>query len=161
MPAVVSEIEIAAAPEAVWEVVMDPHRLGDWVTTHHALGDGAPRELSEGSTFKQTLKLSGARFEVEWTVVECDRPRRIVWDGDGPKGSSAKVRYGLEPIGGEGGERGGDGGGEATTFSYENEFELPGGALGRLAGRTVGAATAKREAERSLVNLKRLIESTG
>jgi carbon monoxide dehydrogenase subunit G len=155
MPAVVSEIEIAAPQEAVWEVVMDPHRLGDWVTTHHALGDGAPRELSAGSTFKQTLKLGGARFEVEWTVVECDRPRRVAWDGDGPKGSSAKVRYGLEPAGGGtgGGERG-----EATTFSYENEFELPGGALGRLAGRTVGAATAKREAERSLANLKRLIE---
>jgi carbon monoxide dehydrogenase subunit G len=153
MPAVVSEIEIAAPPEAVWEVVMDPHRLGDWVTTHHALGDGAPRQLSAGSTFKQTLKLSGARFEVDWTVAECDRPRRVVWDGDGPKGSSAKVRYGLEPIG--------EGGGEATMFSYENEFELPGGALGRLAGRTVGAATAKREAERSLANLKRLIEGGG
>ena len=158
MPAVVSEIEIAAAPEAVWEVVMDPHRLSDWVTTHHALGDGAPRELSVGSTFKQTLKLSGAKFEVEWTVVECERPRRVAWDGDGPKGSSAKVRYGLEPAGGDAGVGGTDGG-EATTFSYENEFELPGGALGRLAGRTVGAATAKREAERSLANLKRLIES--
>jgi uncharacterized protein YndB with AHSA1/START domain len=150
MPAVVSEMEIAAPPEAVWEVVMDPHRLGDWVTTHHALGDGAPRELSAGSTFRQTLKLSGAKFEVAWTVVECERPRRIVWDGDGPKGSSAGVVYELEPSDAD-----------TTKFRYENEFELPGGALGRLAARTVGAATAKREAERSLVNLKRLIESTG
>lgn len=158
MPAVVSEIEIAATPDAVWEIVMDPHRLGDWVSTHHALGDGAPRELSAGSSFNQTLKLSGARFEVEWTVVECERPRHVVWEGDGPKGSSARVRYGLEPVGVGAGGGGEARGGEATRFSYGNEFELPGGALGRLAGRTIGSATAKREAERSLANLKRLIE---
>ena len=37
MPGVTSEIELAAAPDAVWDVVMDPHRLGDWVTTHVAV----------------------------------------------------------------------------------------------------------------------------
>ena len=147
MPGVVSEIEIAASPEEVWGVLMDPHRLGDWVTTHVALGDDAPSELSAGSTFTQKLKLGGPKFEVTWTVVEADRPRRVEWTGDGPAGSSAGVVYELEPKGSH-----------ATTFKYDNNFKLPGGALGRLAGKTVGAAAAKREAERSLANLKRLIE---
>jgi hypothetical protein len=49
-------------------------------------------------------------------------------------------------------------GSDATRFRYENDFELPGGALGRLAGRTLGSATAKREAKRSLHKLKQLIE---
>jgi len=147
MPDVVSEIEIAAPPEAVWDVLMDPHRLGDWVTTHVALGENAPSELSAGSTFTQKLKLGGPKFEVTWTVVEADRPRRVEWTGDGPAGSSAGVVYELEAKGDD-----------ATTFRYENEFKLPGGRLGKLAGKTVGAATAKREAERSLQNLKRLIE---
>ena len=148
MSSVASEIEIAAPPEAVWKVLMSPQRLGDWVTTHVALGDGAPRELSDGSSFVQTLSVGGPKFEVTWTVVEADRPRRVEWEGDGPAGSSARVVYDLESSGNG-----------ATTFRYENEFDLPGGPLGRLAGRTVGAATAKREAERSLENLKRLIES--
>lgn len=147
MPGVVSEIEIAAPPEAVWDVVMNPHRLEDWVTTHDSLGDDAPRELERGSTFKQTLKVGGPKFEVTWKVVEAQRPRRVEWEGDGPAGSSAGVVYELEPSGSD-----------ATTFRYENDFKLPGGALGRLAGRTVGASTARREAERSLANLKRLIE---
>lgn len=147
MPGVVSEIEIAAPPETVWAVVMDPHRLEDWVTTHHSLAADAPSQLSQGSTFKQTLKVGGPKFEVTWKVVEAERPRRVEWDGDGPAGSSAGVVYELEPSGSG-----------STNFKYENDFKLPGGALGRLAGRTVGASKAKREAKRSLQNLKRLIE---
>jgi uncharacterized protein YndB with AHSA1/START domain len=147
MPGVVSEIEIAAPPEAVWDVLMDPHRLGDWVTTHVALGDETPAELEEGSSFEQKLKVGGPGFKVTWKVVEAECPRRVEWNGDGPAGSGARVVYELEPAGDD-----------ATKFSYENEFKLPGGALGRLAGRTVGAAAAKREAERSLANLKKLIE---
>jgi carbon monoxide dehydrogenase subunit G len=147
MPGVVSEIEIAAPPEAVWGVLMDPHRLGDWVTTHVALGDDTPDALEAGSSFAQKLKVGGPSFNVTWKVVEADRPRRVEWDGDGPAGSGARVVYELEPAGDD-----------ATRFRYENEFELPGGPLGRLAGRTVGAAAAKREAERSLANLKKLIE---
>lgn len=148
MPAVTSEIELGAPPDEVWDVVMDPHRLGDWVTTHVGVGDDAPTELTEGSSFEQTLKVGGPKFDVTWNVVEADRPRRVVWEGDGPAGSTARVVYELEPAG--------DG---ATKFGYENEFELPGGPLGRLAGKAVGAAAARREAERTLANLKKLVES--
>jgi uncharacterized protein YndB with AHSA1/START domain len=147
MPGVTSEVELAAPPNEVWEIVMDPHRLGDWVTTHVALGDDTPSALGEGASFTQKLKVGGPTFEVTWKVVEADRPRRVEWAGDGPAGSSARVVYELEPAGGD-----------ATKFHYLNEFELPGGPLGRLAGRTVGASKAKREAERTLANLKRLIE---
>jgi uncharacterized protein YndB with AHSA1/START domain len=147
MPGVSSEIELGAPPDEVWAIVMDPHRLGDWVTTHVAVGDDAPAELREGSSFKQTLKVGGPKFDVLWNVVQADRPNRVEWAGDGPAGSSATVVYELQPHG--------DG---ATKFTYANEFKLPGGPLGRLAGKTVGAATARREAERTLANLKKLIE---
>ena len=127
---------------------MDPRRLAEWVTTHRSLSEGAPTTLARGSTFRQTLSLSGARFDVTWTVVRAERPQRVEWDGEGPAGSSARVRYELEPAG-EG----------ATLFRYRNEFELPGGPLGRVAGRAIGSAPARRDAERSLANLKRLVES--
>jgi uncharacterized protein YndB with AHSA1/START domain len=148
MPEVVSEIELGASPEEVWDVVMDPRRLGEWVTTHVAVGEDAPAELTEGAEFEQTLKVGGPKFNVTWKVVEADRPRRVEWKGDGPGGSSAGVVYELD-ANGEGG----------TTFRYRNEFELPGGPLGRIAGKTVGAAAARRESERTLSNLKKLLES--
>ena len=55
------------------------------------------------------------------------------------------VEYGFEPDG------------EGTRFSYLNEYDLPGGPLGRIAGRTVSRVTT-REVDGSLQKLKALVE---
>ena len=46
-----------------------------------------------------------------------------------------------------------------THYEYENTFEAPGGAMGRLASRVLVGGMPKREADKSLKNLKRLLES--
>ena len=137
-------VELPAPPDEVWDVVMDPGRLEDWVTTHAGLEGDAPARLEQGSVFRQRLKVGGAPFTVTWEVVECERPKRVTWKGEGPGGSEAFVEYRLS------------GDSETTEFIYANRFELPGGALGRLAGRAVGERVAKRESERTLENLKEL-----
>jgi carbon monoxide dehydrogenase subunit G len=139
-------IEIAAPPERVYEVVMDPARLGDWVTIHHHLVDAPNGQLKQGSKLTQCLKLAGKKFNVRWTVVENDPCTRVVWEGRGPVTSHARVVYDFEP--------GGDG---TTTFSYRNEYDLPGGALGRIAGRAVLRVTQK-ELDGTLQRLKSLVE---
>jgi uncharacterized protein YndB with AHSA1/START domain len=138
-------IEIAAPPERVWEVVMDPRRLPDWVTIHRQLGP-VPEQLRRGSRFEQTLNLRGAPLHVEWTVVDVDAPRRAVWAGRGPAHSQASIVYELHPAG------------EGTRFDYTNEFKPPGGALGAVAGRVLVGGLSQREALRSLQRLKRLVE---
>jgi len=140
-------IEIDAPPERVWEVVMDPRRLGDWVTIHRRLG-AVPERLTRGSTFEQTLNLRGAHLHVTWTVVDVDPPRRAVWDGHGPAHSRASIVYALRSDGEHG-----------TIFDYTNEFRPPGGALGAVAGRVLVGGLSQREAQRSLQRLKRLIEA--
>ena len=145
MTLVRSRIEIAASPEQVWEVVMDPRRLGDWVTIHRSLDD-APARLAKGSTFGQTLNLRGAHLHVDWTVVDLDPPRRAVWEGRGPVHSRASIVYELSAR---------DGG---TCFDYANEFKTPGGPLGAVAGRVLVGGLSEREAERSLQRLKSLLE---
>lgn len=139
-------IEIDAAPERVYDVLMDPRRLEDWVTIHAELKDAPPGELARGSELSQCLKLAGQKFTVRWRVVEDDCPRRVVWEGSGPLGSTARVVYELSPDG--------DGG---TRFTYTNEYTLPGGAVGRLGSRAVAPAS-RRESERSLERLKDLLE---
>ena len=52
-------IEIAAPPEAVYEVVMDPARLGDWVTVHNELVHAPNGVLEEGDELAQKLKVAG------------------------------------------------------------------------------------------------------
>jgi len=136
---------IAAPPKDVYDVVMDPQRLEDWVTIHHHL-EGTPRSpLQKGSKLTQCLKLAGKRFKVHWHVVENDPCEHVVWEGRGPVASHARVEYSF-------GSK--DGG---TDFSYVNEYDLPGGALGRFAGRAVSRVTQK-ELDGSLQRLKRLVE---
>jgi uncharacterized membrane protein len=141
------EIRIDAPPKRVYEVVMDPGRLEDWVTIHHHLEDTPPGQLKQGSKLTQCLKLAGRRFKVHWTVVENDPCRRVVWEGKGPVGSHARVAY-------EFGDSSGD---NCTDFHYTNEYDLPGGPLGRIAGRGVARVTQK-ELEGSLQKLKRILE---
>jgi uncharacterized membrane protein len=138
-------VNIDAPPEKVYDVVMDAGRLEDWVTIHHHLEDAPDGPLRKGSKLTQTLKLAGKKFNVRWTVVENDPCVRVVWEGRGPVASHARVVYEFE----------GNGGG--TTFSYLNEYDLPGGALGRIAGRAVSRVTQK-ELEGSLRRLRSLVE---
>jgi len=139
-------IEIAAPPDRVYDVVMDPRRLGDWVTIHAGLKDSPKGELRKGSELVQCLKLAGRRFDVHWEVVQAEKPKRVVWEGKGPVHSRAKVVYDLDT----------DGDGK-TCFSYMNEYSMPGGPLGRIAGGVL-KRTAERESEQTLVQLKRLME---
>ena len=139
-------IVIAAEPQRVWETVMDPSRLGDWVSLHDSVSGAGSGVVEEGDSFTQKLRLAGKSFKVRWEVVEAEAPRLARWTGEGPAGSSATVSYELSPR---------DGG---TCFEYCNEFALPGGALGKAAGGMLSATPGTREAKRSLDRLKELLE---
>lgn len=138
-------VELAAPPERVYDVVMDPARLDEWVTIHQHLEGSPPERLRQGSKLTQCLRLAGRKFKVRWTVVENDPCKHVVWEGRGPMASHARVEYGFTPNS------------NGTRFSYMNEYNLPGGPFGRLAGRTVSRITAK-ELDGSLERLRELVE---
>lgn len=138
-------VSIDASPEQVYRLVMDPHRLEDWVAIHDHLEDAPDGELARGSELTQCLMVAGQQFKVRWRVAEDDCPRRVVWEGRGPLRTRARVLYQFEQQ--EGG----------TRFSYVNEYEMPGGPAGRIAGRAVSRA-ARREMRRSLDRLRNLLE---
>src|SRR5438270_8287828 len=133
--------------EQVWETVMDPSRLKDWVTIHRSVKDVSSQPLRRGSTMDQILHLRGVSFRVHWTLVQVDSPRHAEWEGQGPAHSRALIRYELSPSGDHG-----------TTFDYTNEFTPPGGRLGIVASRVIVGAASEREANNSLARLKRLVE---
>jgi uncharacterized protein YndB with AHSA1/START domain len=145
---VTESVVIDAPVQRVWDLIMDPHRLGEWVSTHVSVENAPEGGLKEGSTFDQRMKLAGKGFDVTWTVTACDPPIRAEWRGEGPAGSSASVTYRLSDAG--------DGG---TRFDYANGFELPGGALGRVAGRVAGDRAARSQSRKTLARLKELLES--
>src|SRR5690242_789671 len=119
MSLVTASIEIDAPPERVYEKVLDPDCLAQWVTIHRRINradSGAPHQ---GYEMDQTLCLRGANFKVHWTLTEAERPHRATWEGRGPAHSYARTAYKLAAV---------DGG--RTRFDYENEFKAPGGFLG-------------------------------
>lgn len=138
---------INAPLERVWEIVMDPSRLGDWVTIHRSVKDVSSDPLRRGSTMTQCLHLRGVSFNVNWKLVDMRAPNHAEWEGLGPAHSQARIRYELQPAGDS-----------ATAFEYVNEFHPPGGRLGLVASRVIVGAASEREAERSLERLKALAE---
>lgn len=149
MSQVSTSIEIAAPPEKVWELVMDPSRLGEWVTIHRRLGraDSGPPRV--GFRMEQGIHLRGVTLDVHWELVECEANRRAVWEGRGPARSRAHTEYLLAPV--EGG----------TRFDYRNEFRAPLGPVGAVVSRALVGGIPLREANRSLVQLKEQVEQKG
>lgn len=139
-------IEIAATPERIYAIIMDPACLERWVTIHAALEQAPDGQLERGSELTQRLQLAGRGFTVHWKVIENRPARKVVWEGRGPMRSHAGVTYELTPDGAGG-----------TRFTYTNEFALPGGPLGRVAGPVVRRVTAG-ELDRSLDRLRSLVE---
>jgi len=148
MQSVTASIEIEASPERVWELVMDPSRLDQWVSIHHGLGDVSDRPLKAGSTLEQTLSLRGVHFHVHWKVAEATAPKLAIWEGRGPARSRTRTEYRLTANGNGG-----------TRFDYTNEFSTPLGPLGAAASRALMGGVPKREATKTLQQLKALAES--
>jgi uncharacterized membrane protein len=145
---VTASIEIDAPREKVYDLVLDPARLDEWVTIHRRVNsrDGGPPR--QGYEMNQTLHLRGANFKVSWTLTEADRPDRATWEGRGPAHSYARTSYDLRALDGD-----------RTRFEYENEFTAPGGFLGAAASRMLIGGVPEREAKRSLERLKALLEA--
>lgn len=149
MSVVTASIDIAAPPGTVWDLVMDPRRLGDWVTIHRKLiaaDSGSPRP---GFRMRQRLQIRGVRLDVRWHLVECEAGRHAVWEGRGPARSRAKTTYTLH------------GHGDITHFDYRNEFSPPLGILGALATRALERGMPRREATLTLERLRDLLEESG
>lgn len=147
MSEVTVSIDIAAPVEEVWRTVMDPQRLGDWVSIHRSLDDhddGSPRT---GYEMQQCLALRGVPFHVRWKLVRCDAPHAAEWHGRGPARSHAETEYRLD-----------DDGSGGTRFHYRNVFKAPLGPLGAVASRALVGGLPRKEAETTLAQLKALLE---
>jgi len=146
MSVVACSIHIDAPPEKVWELVMDPERLGEWVTIHRKLLDADEGPPRPGFQMVQSLHLRGVNVTVHWRLIDCRSCELAVWEGRGPARSRARTEYHIE--------REGDG----TRFDYRNEFHPPLGAVGALASRALARGVPEREAKMTLARLRNLME---
>lgn len=150
MTAVAVAIDIAASPDDAWQVITDPSRYGEWVTIHRKIGRYSRGEPRVGYEVEQTLALAGAPFKVHWVMTACDEPTYLRWEGRGPAHSYARIEMHLDATTIDGAT--------GCRFDYVNEFQAPGGPLGRIAGRVLVGGISQREARATLTKLKSLLE---
>jgi uncharacterized protein YndB with AHSA1/START domain len=142
MSLVTATIEIPAPPMQVWEMVMNPACLGEWVTIHRKLihaDDGEPRV---GYEMEQQIHMRGVSLDVHWKLAECRPGELALWEGRGPARSHARSEYALKAEG------------EGTRFDYRNEFRAPLGPVGAIVSRALVGGMPEREANRTLERLR-------
>ena len=139
MSALVSTIEIDAAPEVVYAYATDPERFSEWQR------DVAGVKLLDGGRFETTRRFAGTRNTLTQQVVQDDPPREWAAKGlDGAIRAHASVR--VEPL--DGGRR------SRVTFTLDFDAAGLGTAILPLVRRQ-----AAKAAPLSYDNLKRRLEN--
>jgi uncharacterized protein YndB with AHSA1/START domain len=137
MPKVSVTTDAAASPERVWQVLADPSRVPEWNAMHEGFVGEVPVTLSEGTAYKQKVKLMGMPAEMAWKVTAAVAPERLEQAGDGPMGVKAKNRFMIAPAG------------QGSQITYEMEFAGP-ALAGPMAGmlEKQAGASAKQALEK-------------
>jgi hypothetical protein len=147
----VATIRIEAPPEAVWDVVSDVTRTGEWSPVCYRCEwiDGATGPAA-GARFRGHNKLRGVRWSRDCEILEADRPGVFAFRTLLKGRESTRWRYEL---------RASDGGTEVTE-SYEPKLAPMYVRIVRLLAAKSLDADAKRNLDGSLARLKAVVEGT-
>lgn len=120
-----AEVDIAAEPERVWQVLTDFATYEQW----NPYIVSAVGTASEGEPLTLGMTIADKTFEVRPTIVEAEEPRRLRWIGHlGVRGLfDADHQHHLEVIPG------------GTRYIQSEHFS---GALVPLLGKTIAATSA-------------------
>lgn len=142
MPKVSVTANAAAEPQKVWQLLVDLPRTAEWNTMHEGFTGEVPPTVTEGTTYRQRVKLMGMPAEMAWRVTDAVAAERLEQSGDGPMGVKAKNRFVIQPSG------------DGSQITYEMEFIGP-----ALAGPMAGMLEkqAGTAAQQSLSKLTALL----
>lgn len=138
MATITKETELSASVDDVWAKLTDLEGYSDWLSIHTGYPEGAPVELTPGTTFKETVTVMGMPGEVTWTVKEIELGSSLEFEGVGPMGVQLRNAYRLEANGG------------GTKLVCESEFGGP--ALAAMEGPL--SAASEQALNDSLKNLE-------
>jgi len=140
-------VVVSAPPEAVWELVSDPERFGEWAElTEEVIRADKPLRL--GSTYEErNVVLGPIRGTSRWTVVQHEVPRRQTHRGEGiALAASLDFFMELEPVE------------QATQLTVGLRYRPGLGALGALIDRVHLRGSVQAAMERSAANVAAIAE---
>ncbi|MFF7248386.1 SRPBCC family protein [Embleya sp. NPDC008237] len=125
MPVINEQVEIAAAPEAVWAKLTDYSVFGEWMVPHVEFPGGAPEKLEAGVTYDEKMKLMGFPADIKWTIKDVEAGKSLALDGKGPMGVIMTEVFIVEAAG--------------AGSVLRIESEVKGGAVQMMAGKVTKA----------------------
>lgn len=141
-------VGIAAPPQRVFETLCRLDKLAQWSTTTVRVESDGEMALQQGHRFTQRLRIAAIELDTEWTVIEIDPPRRVVYEATSAGGG--RLRMEQRVLDDQEG---------ASRVELEVDYDLPGGFLGDIVNALYAERRNEREAEHSLHNLKDLVEA--
>jgi uncharacterized protein YndB with AHSA1/START domain len=112
---------LSANPEAIWRTVSDPQTWDKWFTIHAGWLETPPSSLVEGAKLTEKILMLGMANKLEWTILECDAPNKIVLAGTGMAGVKVQFTFAIVA----------EGTGSSFTVSGDFDGALIKGALGK------------------------------
>ncbi len=88
-----TSIEIAAPPEAVWDLMMQPARYSEFAEPADEMVDIGDGVVKKGYVYKERGGIPPFKSESTWTVTTFEPKTRQVHDGDDGK---AKIRLDMQ-----------------------------------------------------------------
>jgi hypothetical protein len=144
VPSICEQVDIAAPPQTVWTVLSDVSLLPELSgSTTEVVVDGPLREI--GQTFEQMVRLAGRKWTSTWTVDQIEPGRRLDITGELVGGVPYRMEERLETLSPD-----------RTRLVIEAHYDLPLGALGRLASRLGVERRARTELRDVLDGVARL-----
>jgi len=141
-------IEIKAPPEKVWEMLAFdrmPEWMDEWESIKYTSEVRTPEDKYRvGASAHVTEK--HVEFDLEITEVLKNEKITARSKGMGGGRVTMTLTYVLKPVE------------EGTRLTYAMEYEMPGGILGRTLDRLLGEKHAEKGVERSVDNLKTILE---
>ena len=140
-------VDIGASPEVVWDFVSNLRRIPEWIEDTLAMLTVEPEPAQQGTVYRERSRIVGPLSQVTtWKISEFDAPRFQKHDGQVPMMASTSVSFGLEPSP------------AGTKFTLVFEY-TPGNPLSSLSDRLFVRKNLESGFQRSLENLKRLVEA--
>jgi ligand-binding SRPBCC domain-containing protein len=137
---------VACPPQAVFDVLSDVDRLGEFSEMTVEIRNSPGRAVRAGDRFEQVVKVLGKELESDWNVVEVNEPSLLRFEGSAPGGAAATLVERLAPEG------------EGTRVELDVEYEMPLGILGDAIDAVYLHKKHEEKAEEILAKLQALCE---
>jgi uncharacterized protein YndB with AHSA1/START domain len=140
-------VEIAAPPERIWPLLVEPDNVLKWYPTLRTFQYEDAGRRGPGARVYAEEKASGMLMKLHFVVTDWVENRTVslhMVSGTGVKGYDQSWRVEPLPAG--------------SRFTFEEHVELPYGVLGSLIGK-VGQRSSESHVKEMLAELKALAEA--